>query len=98
MGSVVMSKGPKLPILTSEDGGKTVHPLRLLCHGDPTIQCVVHGAGRRAITGWCRRVLSTTEGPACGWGLVQEGEIAEFVYLVNSFIAPSLENFSCCRR
>lgn len=26
-------------------------------------------------------------------GLVEEGEITEFVYLVNSFIAPSLDNF-----
>jgi hypothetical protein len=39
------------------------------------------------------RVLSKTEGLGCGCGLVQEGEIAEFVYLVNSFIAPSLDNF-----
>jgi hypothetical protein len=39
------------------------------------------------------QVLSTTEGLACGWGLVEEGEITEFVYLVNSFIAPSLDKF-----
>ena len=38
-----------------------------------------------------------TEGLACGCGLVQEGENAEFVYLVNSFIAPSLDNFVVAR-
>jgi hypothetical protein len=40
-----------------------------------------------------RRESYQREGLACGCGLVQEEEIAEFVYLVNSFIAPSVDDF-----
>lgn len=46
-----------------------------------------------AIAGWCRRdgasfIEDRERGLLVDGGLVQEEEIAKFVYLLNSFIAP----------